>query len=353
MKHRLLLIAALTPTLCLAQIKDAPPVDTHQLIEALRAVREQHVVTHKSRKQATYQQVMTAAASGQSASTFWKQSVKVVQFEGADNQASKVSDWEDGDGDALNSKECQNAARLHLYWLGLSLQHSMGTETRQILQSIIEFTSQVRANEDAMAKLEIALERAKERKDKQSLTEYQAIKRVHDSILKTPVNNSSVSRWLQISDLLNSPEIKPELNSSTLNNKPMAPRGWELTPGNAEGIFINIILPEFRFSKDPRLLEYWDARIKQGAERVAEKKLEIEQRDWDQIKRPSLLWARAEDMKILGLKNRALNEMINLVKTYPQHPNIQSWIYSIEAIIAPPTATTTMPALSITPQESH
>ncbi len=119
---------------------------------------------------------------------------------------------------------------------------------------------------------------------------------------------------------------------------------WEFVPGNIEGIYGSIILPEFRASKDPRLLEYWDLRIKLETERVTEAKLDVEQRDWAQIKRPNLLWSRAQDVLLLGQKNRAITEMFNLVKTHPQHPNVTGWISAIEGILAAAAAPAVSPA---------
>ncbi len=351
MKLRLLATIVSIPALSLAQTQDAPPVDIRQLLEALKAIREQHDVTLKTRKQNAYQQVMAAAASGTAAAAFWKQAVKEVQFVGADHQAAKLSDWKDGDGDALNSKEGQNAARLHLYWLGLSLQHAMGTETKQMLQNIIDFTKQIRADEDIMAKLDNTIERAKDRKDKKDAVEELTIKRVHDQILRTAVGSSPVARWLQLGELLGDDGKKRGQRAEPrADGKPDAPNGWEQTPGNVDGIFGLIILPEFRATKDPRLLEYWEVRLKQETERAAEKKLDVDQRDWTQVRRPGLLWARAQDVMLLGQKNRAIGEMFNLVKTFPQHPNVQGWISAIEGAIAPPASTTpTVPPVPATP----
>jgi hypothetical protein len=334
MKFRLLSAIIAVPTFALAQLQDAPPLDARQLLDALKAIREQNEAGIKTRKQNAYQQVIAAAASGTTAAAFWKNAVKETQFEGADHQAAKLSDWRDGDGDALNSKECQNAARLHLYWLALSLQRSMGTETKTMLQNIIDFTKQIRAEDDVMARLENTIEKDKDKKnkDRKDIAEDLSVKRVHDQILRTAVGGSPVARWLQLGDLLGEDSKKRGGGNGGGGN------AWEFTPGNVDGIFNNIILPEFRANKDPRLLEYWDLRIKQETERAAEKKLDVEQRDWTQIRRPNLLWSRTQDLIILGQKNRAITEMFGLLKAHPQHPSAQAWIAAIEGLLLPASA---------------
>jgi hypothetical protein len=89
--------------------------------------------------------------------------------------------------------------------------------------------------------------------------------------------------------------------------------------------------------------------LKKEADRAAEKKLDVEQRDWTQVKRPALLWARAQDVLLLGYRHRAITEMFNLVKTYPQHPEAANWIGQIEALIVPPATAAPAPAVTPTP----
>lgn len=332
MNLRFLAAVISIPSLCFGQVglQDAPAVDARAILEALKSIREQNEAGIKTRKQNAYNQVMQAASSGASAAAFWKQAVKEVQFAGADHSASKISDWKDGDGEAFSSKECQNAARLHLYWLGLSLQRSMGTETKAMLQNIIEFTKQIRAEEDAMERLDAAIDRAKDRKDRDKAGEEQIVKRVHDQILRASVGGTPVARWLQLGDLLgDSGKRRGQRNEKAEGE----PSGWEMTPGNVDGIYASIILPEFRATKDPRLLEYWDLKVKIETEKAAEKKLDVEQRDWLQIRRPSLLWARTQDLVVLGQKNRAISEMLAILKANPQHPGAGGWIASIESTL--------------------
>jgi hypothetical protein len=106
-----------------------------------------------------------------------------------------------------------------------------------------------------------------------------------------------------------------------------------MQPGNVKGIFTSIILPEFRATRDPRLLDYWDLELKWGEEAVAKKKLDVDVRDWQTIRRPSILWARAKDLEVLGLKNRAITEMFALVKAFPQHPEFSNWALALEVML--------------------
>lgn len=335
MKRSLLLtiiLALAAPTF--AQVGDTPPMDVGQLLQSLKQLREQGETSIKNRRNTAYQQVMAAAASPEKAAAFWKEAVKAVQFDGASHEGAQLHDWKEGDGEALNDKLGQEAVRMHLQWLALTLQHAAGAEVKTMLPQIIEFTKLIQADQVATERLAEQLDKAKEREGpktasaKKNIAEDSIVKRVHDQILKTSVASSPVSRWLQLGELVG--------DGGKKRTKESGATGWESTPGNLDGIYNAIILPEFRAAKDPRLLEYWDLIIKRETERAAARKLDVEQRDWSQVRFPSLRWARAQDVLILGYRNRAIGEMFTLVKSFPQHPEAANWIGQIEALITPP-----------------
>ena len=88
-----------------------------------------------------------------------------------------------------------------------------------------------------------------------TLAEETHAKRIHDSIMRMSVANSPVARSLQLSEMLAPVGGKKKGEGAE-------PASWEMVPGNVNGIYNAIILPEFRANKDPRLLDYWDMVIK-------------------------------------------------------------------------------------------
>ena len=113
-------------------------------------------------------------------------------------------------------------------------------------------------------------------------------------------------------------------------------KGWELGPFNVEGIFQTIILPELRAQKDPRVLEYWDNKMRQLADRATKAKSPLEIDKFNQITRPLLQWGRALDMETIGLRNRAITEMFSIVKANPAHPGVEAWMKELRTRIQPP-----------------
>jgi hypothetical protein len=344
---RLILLTTIFSGAAFAQIQDAPPIDVNQLLQALKQIKEQNDSAAKTKRTGVYQQIVSAASSGDKAVAFWKEAVKAVQFEGAENEGAKKQDWREGDGEALNDRLCQNAVRLHLQWLGITMQHVAGVEVKQLLPQVMEHVKQATAEQSDAERFNEMYEKNKQRNDagkganRKTIEEDGNVKRVREQVIRMSVADSPVVRWLQARELVSEGNKQKEKGSS-----------WEHTPGNIDGIYNAIILPEFRANKDPRLLEYWDMVIKREGERVAEKKLDMEQRDWRTIRLPKMQWSRAQDLLLIGSKNRAITDMFSIIKTYPQHPDVQSWITHLVSLLganaapiapAPPQPTGSVP----------
>ena len=61
----------------------------------------------------------------------------------------------------------------------------------------------------------------------------------------------------------------------------------------------------------------------------------FEERQWTQVNKPLMQWSRAQDLLLIGLKNRAVTEMYNLIKAHPLHPESAHWIAQLEQIVSP------------------
>ena len=337
------LIVATFSVPAFAQLNDAPPVDMKQLLQGLKQFKEQNETGLKTRRNAAYQQVTTAAASLDKAAAYWTDAVLAVQFAGVDHQTTAVRDWKQTEGEGLKVKEGANAARLHLVWLGLTIQHSAGAETKQLLPSVIDFTKQLEADDLAVAHLVEGIDKAKARKGapNKALSEDTHAKKIHDSIMKMSVANSPVAQRLQIADVLG------DVAKKRKRGEDAPPASWEAVPGNVNGIYSAIILPEFRATKDPRLLDYWDMMIRKNQESIYAGMPTFDERQKTQVERPAMLWSRAQDQLLIGQRNRALTEMFNLIKAYPQHPDAAGWIAQLEGLIASPTqATSVVPTIN-------
>ena len=359
-----LIIAALSAP-AFAQLTDAPAVDLKQVLQGLRQFKEQNETGLKTRRNTAYQQIVAAAASNEKAAAMWTNAVMAVEFAGVERETSAARGWTKGEGEGLKAKEGANAARLHLVWLGLTLQHASGAETKDLLRSVIDYTKQLDADDAAIGHVVEQLKRKldstpalrglanldlREPRDlnrlKSELSKMAAgkpipgvkealedvrIKILHDKIMKAAVAKGAVAQSLQIE------EIMGDAGKSRKKNDDSGEASWEPVPGNVDGIYSAIILPEFRDTRDPRLIDYWDLMLRKGQEGIYAGMPAFQEKQWSQVSKPIMLWSRTQDMLLIGLKNRAITEMFNIIKAYPQHQDAANWIKQLEQVLSPST----------------
>jgi len=333
------ILAALITTPVFAQ-QDAPPVDVSQLLQALKTMREQQAQQAKAGRQQAIQHVANAASSPSAAASAWEEAVRQTQFEGAPKEGAAFREWKEKEGDALNDQHAQNAARLYFAWLQITLQRSGGVPVKDILSQVVGYTKEVTAAQMAMEAFEDKMKREKEldaggKRGARRPNNDDQVKRMHEQILKTSVADGPPSKALKLDEFLSTQNFGGAEAKEGRDARNAA--GWEMVPGNTEGIFQKIILPELRASKDPRLLEYWDMKIKREGEAAAKAKLAFEAERFTQVRRPELLWNRAKEEILLGHRNKAINEMFTLIKNYPAHPQADDWIQQLEGVLLPPT----------------
>ena len=199
-----------------------------------------------------------------------------------------------------------------------------------MIPSVINYTKELLADQAAIENLDDSIKRDKEKeKGKHGMQRKSndgEVKKMHDNILNKGLGGSVVVQWLKLGEWVNV-------------------AGWEGTPGNFDGIYEKIILPELRTQRDQRVLEYWDMKIKREGDRAAKSKLEFEHDKFLTQKLPKLQWGKAADMAVLGFKNRAATEMFALIRKHPQHPDAGDWMGRLEEMLMPPApAPATVPA---------
>lgn len=322
--HRHLILAA---TICaapvvFAQQQDAPPIDAAQLLTALKALRTQQAAQVQANRAKILRDVQAAGASGASAAAAWEEAVRQVQFNGAAHESAQFREWKDKEGEALKESEVQNAAKLYFQWVALTLQRAGGVPVKDLLPQVIQYTKDLAADQLTIEALDDRLKKesdptaaaSKRANAREKRKDDQATKRMHDQILNRNVASGAPVQALKAAEFMNVPK-------------------WEHSAGNVDGIFQNVILPELRAQKDPRLLEYWDMKLKREAEAAAKSKLSFDADKFAQVRKPELLWNRAQDLAVLGQKNRAIGEMFNILKTYPTHPAAGDWMTKLEATL--------------------
>jgi len=342
-----------------AEIADAPPPDAVAILQQLKALKEQQLGQLKLLRDRALREATASAATPSAATNAWEEAIRETQFEGQPKEGAAFRAWKDKDGDALHDKEVQSAAHLYFRWLVLTLQHSNGKTVKELLPEVYAYTRDLMADQIAMEAFNENVKRDEElfRSGKHGNRPVkphtdQQTRQLHDNILRG-LSGSAPVKALMIDGLIESVAPAPKKNAKGSNAENAKGGGdepkadWINNPGDFDGIYATIILPELRAAHDPRALEYWDIRMKRAGEAAARTKLAYDAEKFTNETRPSLLWSRAQELANIGQRNRSIAEMVSVLKNSPKHPSAGAWISELESLLTP-SVTRPAPAASST-----
>jgi len=324
MKKRILacllcMVCALCSPAC---AQDASPVDIKELVTVLKQIKEKRALAEKATASRVVQDFCAAASSNAAAIAFYEQAVGATQFDGKMHDRAEFQTWMKDQADKLKSDAMQNAARLHLNYLLLTLQRAGGATTKQLESALMAHMAAViaaGAGDDAII---ARRDRAQTLKDagfnKQPRGARPAAQEPlfwDQELIKQGVDGSIFVKWYGISKMF-----------TNLTD-------WENSPGNLDGMYQKTLLPYFRQNMDPRVIAYWDKKIQDEGHKAASSSLSFKIDQFNLVRRPQLLWKRAQDLIAIGQRNRGLSEMISLVKNYPDHQDLPDWISTLEGLL--------------------
>lgn len=254
------------------------------MLKELKQITDTRETTIKSQLSKVIQEVNAAATNPSAALDLFMQAAYATQFDGENHEKTQFVDWKKKMSGTFKSKSFQEALRLYLTYLSLTLQSSAGVKTRDLLPSLVNYTVQVYSEPD-----------------------YDVLT---DDLMRKPLNESLIVRGLGIT-------LTPA-------------DGWIMIPGNVDEMYMKEILPELRLKKDPAAIEYWNKKIQMDTESASKSKRTYDQDHFAKIRKPTLLWNRAKEFYLIDQKNRGITEMFAVIKAYPTHPDAADWAKQLE-----------------------
>jgi len=320
----------LSCVICLACIfcqsawgQDASALDPKEMAALLRQIKETRTAAEKKTMARVLQDFRAAAATNASAIAFYQQAVGATQYGGKAHDASEFQDWSKREGEKLKSDAMQNAARLHLSYLLLTIQRAGGMTTKQLEPALTAHIAALTAAGAGDGAILARREKAQDWRD----VGYRQPKGVKppgkdqlfwdQDLINKGVDGGIFVQWYGVEKIFS--DLKD----------------WETSPGNVDGIFQKTLLPYYRQIKDSRVITYWDDKIAQEAQKASDTGLSFKIDQFNRMTRPQLLWKRAQDMIAIGQRNRGMGEMMALVKNYPDHPDLNDWISALEGMLSP------------------
>ena len=291
-----------------ARAQDDKPVDLKVLMATLKQIKDKRALSEKAMEVKAVEDFRAAASSNAAAIAFYQ---GVAAATGGDGK-NRRPEW-------AKSEAAGNAARLHLNYLLLTIQRAAGATTKQLEPALMAHIVGLNAAGAGDAAILV-------RREESAKGGYMPSgrKRVPDheptfseqDLMKQDVSSSIFVKWYGIQRMLE------------------GAKDWETNFGDVDGIYQKTLLPYYRQKRDPLAVAYWETKIQQEAQRATSSNEAVKIDKFNAVRRPQLLWKRAGEMVSIGQRNRGMNEMLNWVRTFPDHPDLADWISSMEGMIA-------------------
>lgn len=313
---------------CLHAQQDGPAVNADSILRDLDTIEQQQKQTIVSAKQQALNLLKSAIANP---SGLYAQAIEEVTFEGKPNKAAAFADWKAANGDLLRSKEMQTLLSLHLRYLVLSLERGASDQPELFVAPSLAYANELFSVDSLFQKPEKRSDRPSTDRDKQEQALSNQINGAKKELLDKSVADGVFAKWLRLG--------------------PWLPKGdsWELTPGNLAGILEKNVRAEMRAKKDPRLVDTWDMEMKLLADRATVGRSDFVAADFNTVTRPKMIFSRANDLIIVGQRNRGISDIYGIVKANPQHPDFSKWVARLRELLKPAETTAAPAAPSTSP----
>jgi hypothetical protein len=104
----------------------------------------------------------------------------------------------------------------------------------------------------------------------------------------------------------------------------------KLSSASVGSIFNQVVRPHLRKAKSQDLMRLWDLRIAAMDEDVEKEVKTLGADDYKILKRPELMWERADDLEKMGERESAWAQKMAILKANPYHPNLSKWIEDLK-----------------------
>ena len=112
----------------------------------------------------------------------------------------------------------------------------------------------------------------------------------------------------------------------------------KLSSASVVGIFNQVVRPHLRKAKSRELIRLWDLRIA-GMDKDVEKEVKtLGLDDYKLLKRPELMWERADDLEKIGEQESAWAQKMEILRANPYHPKLSDWIGDLKQALGESSA---------------
>lgn len=327
-----ILFAALPLRAQVTALQDDAPLNAKTLAEQVSAFAKARELKKVEFLERTRQDLAKPILASGAAGNYVLDCMRKVEYEGKDGGNAQFTEWKKKNRGMFSDRNFERASDLYLRYLALTLRRATLKTAEPVQPEILAYLELLNSQKDLVANVM--------RDDNQiKMTVYdqkegKVTGQIIGSIEDTKLASAQNARTF-VQDLLNQ-NVNAGLVAQALKLEGLLDQipDWEMRPGDFAGILDKNVRPVLREKKDPKLLATWDYEISFTAAVVD---LKHNERDKEKFRRetyPRLIWKKAADAELLGLKNRALNIRLDIAQKYPEHPDFDAWSKQIETALA-------------------
>jgi hypothetical protein len=215
-------------------------------------------------------------------------------------QSGEFSEWQKKNSEWLSNPDFRAAVQLHLQYLALSMERAASDRPE-------DFLVPSRGHLEAVADLQ------------RRFTTSNPPNQARD-VLQMGIKGSLFTQAWQ---------LKPFLKIEG---------AWADSPGQVEEILQQNIRPILRKQRSADLPATWDWQIQYETDLLVRERRQHVRDQFDNVRRPALLFQQAQARAELGQTARAAADGIKILQAHPAHPEFDSWVEEVSEWLekAPP-----------------
>ena len=233
-------------------------------------------------------------------------SYRNVEFGRAQDGDSRYQQWRIDNKEKISSLDFSEAVQLHVQYVGLVCRQAFGEKEAPKAGEWGAYWEHLLATRDKVENVvDVPQNQAKAEK-KTGVGRKQAKQNGDD--FTYPAVQSPLVRDRQIQGFLG--EVKEATVSSS----------------SVGAVFNQVVRPHLRKAKSRDLVRLWDLRIAAMDEGMGKEVKTLGLDDYKVLKRPELMWERADDLEKMGEQESAWAKKMEIIKSCPYHPKLAEWI---------------------------
>jgi len=309
MKMSLLLILAQIFLVTLIRAEEVK-LDRAKALEELKAIEQKNDTLTQDLLAKSARDLTEAGSDKFKAVQVYLESYRNVEFGRAQDGETRFQQWRVENKDKIASLDFSTAAQLHVQYVALVCREALGEKeapkagewgvywenlfkSREVAESPGDLTE---------AKGPVAKKSGMGRKQKKE----------SGNDFDRPALESPLVRDRQIQGFLEG------VQEAKLSSASVGP------------IFNQVVRPHLRKAKSRELMRLWDLRIAAMDEDVEKEVKTLGADDYKILKRPELMWERADDLEKIGERESAWAQKMGILRANPYHPKLSKWIEDLK-----------------------